>query len=175
LSYPYIYFKNITDNQHKNIVIKERVHNGTAYNGEVDHILSLNRQMKLTQVLCIESKLIDPNNGCIINRSLKKGVLICELKCKQKKPQLIGEVGLKLKPDVKIISKKAFIPEYSSVLITGSNVNEKKFLIYGTKSVWIDITYAPVSFQFVGNIAEAFSFNFSWKLKPRLPGVGNSR
>jgi hypothetical protein len=126
LSGPLIYF---TDKQ---IVIKERMHNGTAHNAEDDHYYVLNDNLQFKQVLCIESKTIDAMSDCLIRRTLQHDTLICTTTCNGAKSAIIGKVVLNFKPHVHIKNKQAMNDKYSDVLVSESGVNDEKFLQQGS-------------------------------------------
>ena len=128
LTDPLFYFQDINHDGKKEIIIKERVHNGTAYNAVVNHIYSLDKQMNFNKIICIESRWIDPMNGPGINRSLHNNIITSEL-INNNKVTAIGKV--KLTGAQKVISEKCYQPEYENLLITGSGVNDEVFLRNG--------------------------------------------
>jgi hypothetical protein len=118
-------------NNQENIVVKERAHNGNAYNAVVEYIYSLSADMQFHQVLCIESKYMDVMTDCIIVRSLNKNVLVDQLICPKMKAREIGRVELTFSPTAKISEKKIYDGQYKDLLITGSGVDEKQFIVEG--------------------------------------------
>lgn len=132
LSPSYIYFAYLTSKHKKEIVVKERVHNGTAYNGEVDHIYQLTQKMDFVQRLCIESKWIEPLTGCLLERTLKDDTLLSELHCKSGKPKIVGKVILRFGHYVHITNKEVIDTNFKFLLITGSNKKESYFLRNGS-------------------------------------------
>lgn len=124
------YFKDVDHDGKIDFIVKERVHNGTVYNGVIEHAYYIDAQMNLDQIICIETKFIDPYNGCIINRVLKNNVLFVTTTCNGE-TTLIGKVKLHINSDKKIIYSKIYQKEYADALITGIRVNEEAFLKKG--------------------------------------------
>jgi hypothetical protein len=130
LSGPCLYFSG------KQIVIKERTHNGTFHNAEDDHFYVLNKHMQFRQVLCVESKTIDATTGCLIHRELQNHTLLCTINCKGTKPKMIGEVSLALQPEAHIKNKKVIDSAYSDLLISESGINDNRFLNRGSSHAY---------------------------------------
>ncbi|MEZ4884905.1 MAG: hypothetical protein R3E32_09285 [Chitinophagales bacterium] len=135
LEEPLLYFKDINEDSKKEIVIKERVHNGTVYNGVIENYYSVDNDMNMNLSAAIETKYIDLHyDDCLIIRDLEKGVIKVRLKCKDSEIIDIGEVYLSYEESkVQIDSSKLFIEEYEELLITGSGIEDSVFLNEGYK------------------------------------------
>lgn len=131
LENPLIYFQDINHEGKKDIIVKERAHNGDVYNAEVDHVYSLDQKMNFNVLLCIESKYLYFLNDCVINRSLKDDTIVSELVCHNNKPIIIGKVKIKPGIRVKIVDRKVYQPEFQNFLITGSGIKDETFLKRG--------------------------------------------
>jgi hypothetical protein len=73
LAKPLISFADLFGNHHRQIVVEERVHNGTMYNGVVYNYFDVGPGLSLTRVLAFERQVltIGPDEGRIA-RSLKR-------------------------------------------------------------------------------------------------------
>ena len=128
LTSPLISFEDINSDGKDEIKIKERVHDGTTYNAEIDHYYDIGDRMNLFQILSVESISINASDrNCKTYRILSKSTLFDTIKCENDKPQSIGRVFLQINTHSKIISKQVEDNLYGSYLI--SNLGEDSLLI----------------------------------------------
>jgi len=132
---PLLFFDNNLENKY-NIVLSERVHNGTSYNAIVNHYLLLDKDMNFNLLFCIEiayqyaSPEIDENIDAIINRTYNQGKISCTLSIDNQKEINIGNFEIDI-DNQNIKNKNIFNFDYVDYLITGSGIDENLFLKNG--------------------------------------------
>jgi hypothetical protein len=128
LKEPLIYFAAIDAGSKKNIIVKERVHNGNVYNAVIEHVYSINSKPELKPVVCVETKCINPVGNEVITRYIQNGVIFTAIPGKGK-AILLGKITLD--KSFKISSRSVYKKPYADMLITGSGVAESVFLKEG--------------------------------------------
>lgn len=139
---PLISFEDLDQDGRPEIIIQERVHNGTMYNAVVYHYLKVGPDISLHRILALETRLIDMYTedlgGLIIRRVTKLAPnqvkLETFLEVEHRKPQKLGEVIL-IRDDgyspFQVSSRHIINPRYKDLLITGSEKDENDFLKTG--------------------------------------------
>jgi hypothetical protein len=139
---PLISFDDLDQDGSPEIIIQERVHNGTMYNAAVYHYFKVGPDMSLHQILAMETRLIDlyteDLGGLIIRRVTKLAPnqvkLETFLEVEHRKPQKLGETILIRDggySPFQISSHHIINPQYKGLLITGSEKDENDFLKTG--------------------------------------------
>ena len=135
LKNPLIYFSPFDlKNSKGTMVVKERAHNGTAYNAVIENYYSIDTYMNLSNFLCIESKAIVFVDGlCRIYRTLKDDMIVSTMACENdESPKLLGSVKLKISANsVQIVSTEVNdkrIENDKRFLVTASGIEEEAFL-----------------------------------------------
>jgi len=62
LQKPFVASEDLYQDNHRQIVFEERVHNGTVYNGVVYHYFSVGPRLELTRVLALETRVFTPTD-----------------------------------------------------------------------------------------------------------------
>ncbi len=130
ISKPLIYFEDLTGDNCKEIIIKERVHNGTAYNAVIEHIFQLDSYMNLKKLLCVESICLTMSESQTIKRKFKYGIIDVSLWEKERFIKKIASIKLSQDP-YQITSRKVFDEKFDAVIISYSGVPEQLFLQKG--------------------------------------------
>lgn len=138
LTPPLLYFEDINKDNHSEIVIKIRVHNGTVYNALVHNFYQINNNMDISLIFAFESKQVDlMNHGCLIEREISSNQINVKLNCPDKRPSLIGKAIINFKEGKFSVQKKeVFHKWYDELLITGSTTPENEFLNKGYQSIY---------------------------------------
>jgi hypothetical protein len=132
LKAPLSYFRTLGPDMGQCIVVKERVHNGSAYNAVVDHFYSLDKQTNLKEILCLESLCVNPMDAnSIISRSFKHNSITASIRYGNGQAKIIGSSAIDLKGKNRLKSKKVYVAEFEDFLITGSGIDNEKFLKEG--------------------------------------------
>jgi hypothetical protein len=139
---PLISFDDLDQDGSPEIIVPERVHNGTMYNADVYHYFKVGSDMSLHEILALETRLIDlyieDLGGLIIRRVTKLAPnevkLETFLEVEHRKPQKLGEVILIRDggySPFQVSSRHIINPKYEGLLITGSGKDENDFLKTG--------------------------------------------
>jgi hypothetical protein len=139
---PLISFDDLDQDGRPEIIVQERVHNGTMYNAAVYHYFKVGPDMSLHRILALETRLIDlyteDSGGLIIRRVTKLAPnqvkLDTFLEAEHREPQLLGEVVLIRDGGYsafQVSSRHIINPRYKDLLITGSEKDENEFLKTG--------------------------------------------
>ncbi|PLK42096.1 hypothetical protein [Emticicia sp. TH156] len=128
---PLIEFQDFDNDNRNEIIIKERVHNGTFYNAVINNYFKLDKYLEFKKVFALESYYKTPIDDCIIRRTLKGRKVISELKCDSHDFSPVGEADLEFSRNVRIKSKNSIDEKYKGLLITGSGLNETVFINKG--------------------------------------------
>ena len=115
------------------LFIKQRAHNGTAYNAVIEHYFSLDPDMNFRKIISVESLTCVPTNeDCIIQRRLKSDTLNVVLKCNDSERQL-GWAKVNWATG-KCAETYISDSEYSSVFFTASGITDSTFMRSGLDS-----------------------------------------
>lgn len=130
---PYIGLGAIEGVHGKVLIIKQRAHNGTAYNAVIEHYFSLDPDMKFRKIISVESLTCVPTNeDCVIKRKLKSDTLNVVLKCNDSERQL-GWATLNFATG-KCTASYISDSDYSDVFFTASGVTDSSFMRSGLDS-----------------------------------------
>lgn len=130
LTPPLIFFNDFNSDGVKDIVIKERVHNGNMYNAAVWNYITIDSDMMIKKRLFIEARYMSIIDECLIERTYDNSEIKINKVCGIQSSE-IGRVFLNIGDSVSIIRQVLRAPEYEGMLITGSGDNESKFLNFG--------------------------------------------
>ncbi|TKG88129.1 hypothetical protein EYV94_27580 [Puteibacter caeruleilacunae] len=128
---PLISFSDIDGDDRNEILMKERVHNGSIYNAVICHYYSIDNFMNLKELICIESRYVCPFENCIVNRSFKNDTIISEIRDGKEKLRIIGKVKITFSDSVEMGRKFSYDEKYEDLLVTGSGISEELFLKEG--------------------------------------------
>ncbi len=130
---PYISLGTIEGVPGKVLIIKQRAHNGTAYDAVIEHYFSLDPDMNFRKIISVESLTCVPTNeDCIIQRRLKSDTLNVVLKCNESERQL-GWAKVNWATG-KCAETYISDSEYSSVFFTASGITDSTFMRSGLDS-----------------------------------------
>ncbi len=139
---PLVRFLDLDRDGKPELVVQERVHNGTVYNAVVFHYFRIMPDLSLKQIIALETNLIDLHtmSSCgIIERqirSISRDSLVIEsfLNLNGKSKKKLGEALLcRNSPDsfYRVQKRIALNSKYASLLITAWSEDENKFLREG--------------------------------------------
>jgi hypothetical protein len=142
LEKPLVHFEGSDQDSSSELVVEERVHNGNTYNAIVYHYFRIKSDLSLKHEIALETRLIDEiekEQGGLILRELVKIApdslrLDVYLKLPDHEKKKIGQATLsrrKSQSCYHIMSRTCNNPEYSDILITGSEEAEDIFLCEG--------------------------------------------
>ena len=113
-------------------ILRERSHNGTSYNAVIDHYVSMDNNMNLEVIFCVESvfQYISPeiteNSDAVIYRLYKYEKVKCYLKIDDREEKHIGDFEIDM-DNQRIKNKNVLDLDYEDYLITGSGIDEILF------------------------------------------------
>ena len=135
---PYVFFEDVNQDREPEVVIQERVHNGTMYNAVIYHYFNIGGDLSLKRLLALETRLIDlfsKNESGFIIRTIEK-LSPNQIKLRvhlegKADPTLrtpVGEVLLEsphAAAPFTIKSETVLIEKYAGLLVTGSEGEEE--------------------------------------------------
>ena len=142
LEKPFVSFDDLDQDGQPELVVEERVHNGTMYNAVVYHYFKINPDLSLLRLLALETRLIDlfseDKGGTIVRKITKLGPnrikVVAMLQIPNQEPQNLGEVILSRQNSgapYQVLSRHPINYDYEELLITASEEDEDKFLRNG--------------------------------------------
>ena len=126
---PLLEIVDIDGDGNKEVLIRERKHNGTSYNAVVAKYYKIINELEFKKMILIEERNKNPMNNCIIERRLTSDFSINSfLNCKDSVLSKIGFYKIDLKTGL-LYDKYIYNDEFENQLITGSGENELKFTL----------------------------------------------
>jgi hypothetical protein len=142
LERPLISFKDIDGDGSEELVVRERVHNGTVYNGVMTHYYALTSDCALRQMVAVETRVVVlAMSGPVreIHRALlpvgrNELKLTAVLKDMEtgRPDTLLGEVVLRRKSPsspVQVATKRAFVEGFKDELITSNSDEDENAML----------------------------------------------
>ena len=137
LNTPLLVINNFADDK-REIILKERVHNGNSYNAVISHYLEIDNKMNFKPLFFIEDTFlyVSPEKNIddtyIIQRLYDNGKVNCGLSINNQDFVDIGsfKINYKLK---KVKNKVVLNPNFYYYIVTGSGVKENLFLKKGIR------------------------------------------
>lgn len=125
------------ENKH-NLVLRERVHNGTSYDAIINHYILLDASMNFQLLFCIEAiyQYVNPEINKDIDakmyRTYFQGKVESVLRFDSQDEEIIGIFEIDI--DNQIVKNRCvFNSDYENYLITGSGMDDNQFLKEGYK------------------------------------------
>lgn len=113
----------------KMLIIRQRMHNGTAYNALIEHYVNLSDD-NFDTLFSIESKsVVLLKDWCTIVRILEGSIVTVYSLCGNKK-EIIGKFKLGEGNNI-LLEKEIYSPEMKNFLITSSGISDTLFLKEG--------------------------------------------
>jgi hypothetical protein len=141
LQLPLLSFDDVDGDGQKEILIRERVRNGTMYNAIVHHYYHLSADLALHHMLAVETGLNDlftEDQDGTINRTVQKigrgqlrVVVDLEFAGRPSKRRNLGEFVLRNSragEPFRVVARKVFDPNYAEILVTASGESESAFI-----------------------------------------------
>jgi len=141
---PLLSFEDIYGDGELELIVEERVHNGTMYNAVVYHYYYASPDLALCPILAVETRLFDvftwKMRGVITRavRKLAKGEIRLEVTLDYQDPTPVhAELGSVIlhssQPGnpFEIVERAVIDSKYARLLITGSETDEAKFIVEG--------------------------------------------
>lgn len=139
LNKPLFEYIDVNHDSVKELVLKERVHNGNVYDAVITHYLNFDKNLKIKPFVHIESiaRINGSNENFILRKPefyQKEKIKLLSLIVSQSNNTIldtIGESYIDLKEKLMIKSTKIKNKKFEDLLITSSSLNNDLFLLQG--------------------------------------------
>jgi hypothetical protein len=140
---PLISFQDLGRDGHPELVVQERVHNGTVYNAVVYHYFHIAADLSLRHILALEARVVDidsPREEGLIIRAVtvhSPGEVLVETWIQgssSSRLEKVGEAALRRTTAVapfRVVERRAVNARYQAMLITVSGRDDDDFLAKG--------------------------------------------
>jgi len=138
---PLVYFYDLNQDGHPELVIQQTVHNGTMYNSSLYHYFHIGQDMSLNRILCLEARIVDLYTDSLIVRrienlgknEIKIDVFLQEPEGAPSESKLghLILTSMGSATPFSVTSRHIIAEKYGRMMLTASGIEENRFIRKG--------------------------------------------